>query len=97
MRLGDFYEAFDGDAEVLADELNLTLTGKSVTADERVPMVGFPYHVADKYIAKIRAKHSVVIIESNGDVVSLAKTAAPICKDDIPDDNIEDEEIEELS
>ncbi|MCX4362389.1 MAG: Cas9 inhibitor AcrIIA9 family protein [Clostridia bacterium] len=97
VRLGDFYEAFDGDAEVLADELNLTLTGKSVTADERVPMVGFPYHVADKYIAKIRAKHSVVIIESNGDVVSLAKTAAPICKDDIPDDNIEDEEIEELS
>lgn len=97
VRLGDFYEAFDGDAEVLADELDLTLTGKSVTADERVPMVGFPYHVADKYIAKIRAKHSVVIIESNGDVVSLAKTAAPICKDDIPDDNIEDEEIEELS
>lgn len=53
VRLGDFYEAFDGDAEALADELDLTLTGKSVTADERVPMVGFPYHVADNYITKI--------------------------------------------
>lgn len=95
VRLGDFYEAFDGDAEVLADELDLTLTGKSVTADERVPMVGFPYHVADNYLTKIRTKHSVVIIESNGDIVSLAKTAAPICKDD--DDENVDEEIEELS
>ena len=101
VRLGDFYEAFDGDAEVLADELNLTLTGKSVTADERVPMVGFPYHVADKYIAKIRAKHSVVIIESNGDIVSLAKTVKADNK--TVDTNTGevlvdvDEEIEELS
>ena len=103
VRLGDFYEAFDGDAEVLADELNLTLTGKSVTADERVPMVGFPYHVADKYIAKIRAKHSVVIIESNGDVVSLGKTVKADNRTvdtntgEILDNEDEGEEIEELS
>ena len=101
VRLGDFYEAFDVDAEVLADELDLTLTGKSVTADERVPMVGFPYHVADNYITKIRTKHSVVIIESNGDIVSLAKTFKADNKTvdtntgEVLDDV--DEEIEELS
>lgn len=73
IRLGDFYEAFDNDATILADELNLTLTGRAVTADLRVPLVGFPYHAADAYIDKIRANHGVVIIESNGDVAMLGK------------------------
>ena len=72
-RLGDFYEAFDNDATILADELNLTLTSRSIGADLRVPMIGFPYHAADAYIAKIRANHSVVIIESNGDIATLGK------------------------
>ncbi len=94
VRLGDFYEAFDSDAETLADELNLTLTSRKLTDDERVPMVGFPYHAADAYIAKIRKNHDMVIIEVNGDVVPLKKISAPVCKDDLPD---EDEDIEELS
>lgn len=72
-RLGDFYEAFDNDATILADELNLTLTSRSIGADLRVPMIGFPYHAADAYIAKIRANHGVVIIESNGDIATLGK------------------------
>ncbi len=73
IRLGDFYEALDNDATILADELNLTLTGRAITADMRVPLVGFPYHAADAYIAKIRANHDVVIIESNGDIATLGK------------------------
>ena len=73
MRLGDFYEAFDNDAETLSDELNLTLTGKDVGLDSRVPMVGFPYHASDTYIAKIRERHSVVVIE-DGNVVTLSRT-----------------------
>ncbi len=73
IRLGDFYEALDNDATILADELNLTLTGRAITADMRVPLVGFPYHAADAYIAKIRANHGVVIIESNGDIATLGK------------------------
>ena len=91
-RLGDFYEAFDNDAVTLSDELNLTLTGRDVGLDSRVPMIGFPDHAADNYIAKIRYKHNVVIIESNGDIATLTKSAIPVCKDDLPDD-----EIEELS
>lgn len=73
IRLGDFYEALDNDAKILADELNLTLTGRTITADMRVPLVGFPYHAADAYLAKIRANHDVVIIESNGDIATLGK------------------------
>ena len=73
IRLGDFYEALDNDATILADELNLTLTGRAITADMRVPLVGFPYHAADVYIDKIRANHGVVIIESNGDIATLGK------------------------
>ena len=38
IRLGDFYEAFDGDAETLADELNMTLASRKLTDDERVPL-----------------------------------------------------------
>lgn len=94
LRLGDFYEAFDSDAETLADELNLTITSRKLTDDERVPMVGFPYHAADTYLAKIRKDHDVVLVEVNGDIVPLKKASAPVCKDDLPD---EDEDIEELS
>ena len=94
IRLGDFYEAFDGDAETLADELNMTLASRKLTDDERVPMIGFPYHAADTYIAKIRKNHDVVIVEINGDIVPLKKISAPVCKDDLPD---KDEDIEELS
>lgn len=73
IRLGDFYEALDNDATILSDELNLTLTGRAITADMRVPLVGFPYHAADAYIDKIRTNHGVVIIESNGDIATLGK------------------------
>lgn len=73
IRLGDFYEAFDDDAETLSDELNLTLTGRDVGLDNRASMVGFPYHASDTYIAKIRERHSVVVIE-DGNVVTLSRT-----------------------
>ena len=62
-RLGDFYEAFADSAVTLSKELDLTLTGRDLGLDERVPMVGFPYHVADNYFNKIRSKHNVVVIE----------------------------------
>lgn len=74
IRFGDFYEAFDNDAEVLADELNMTLTSRKLTDTERIPVVGFPYHASDVYLAKIRANHDVVISEVGGEIVTLAKT-----------------------
>ncbi len=61
--LGDFYEAFSKDAITLAKELDLTLTSRDMKLKERVPIVGFPYHVKYNYISKIREKHNVVIME----------------------------------
>ncbi|MDE6274942.1 MAG: hypothetical protein K2M75_00160 [Clostridia bacterium] len=72
-RLGDFYEAFGQDAITLSKELDLTLTGRNMGLDERVPMVGFPYHVADVYMNKIRKKFNVVVIERENDVRRLTQ------------------------
>lgn len=63
-RLGDFYEMFFDDAEMVSHELELTLTGKSAGLDERIPMCGIPFHAADPYINKlIENGHKIGIVE----------------------------------
>ncbi len=52
-RLGDFYETFDADAELIARELDIVLTSRPVGKGQRVPLAGVPYHAADGYIAKL--------------------------------------------
>jgi DNA mismatch repair protein MutS len=61
-RLGDFYEMFDQDAEIAARELDLVLTGRGVSPDNRVPMAGVPYHAVESYIAKLIEKGFHVVI-----------------------------------
>lgn len=69
MRLGDFYEVFGKNAEVLASELPLTLTGRDCGLESRVPMVGFPYHASDVYFGKILSNgHTLVVIENDDEV-----------------------------
>ena len=67
-RLGDFYEVFGENAVTLANELNLTLTGRDCGLENRVPMIGFPCHAAEKYIRKIVQKHKVAIAETKDDI-----------------------------
>ncbi|MFZ5816805.1 MAG: DNA mismatch repair protein MutS [Bacillota bacterium] len=64
-RLGDFYETFMEDAELVSRELELTLTGRDGgKAIGRVPMAGIPYHAAESYIARlIERGHKVAICE----------------------------------
>lgn len=64
-RLGDFYEIFGENATRIATELDLTLTGRDCGLDERVPMVGFPYHAMDMYLKKIRQNYNVVVADDN--------------------------------
>ena len=66
-RLGDFYEVFGDNAVTLGNELSLTITSRDVGLKERIPMVGFPYHVAENYFAKIVKKHDLYIIENDGE------------------------------
>ena len=63
-RLGDFYEMFFDDAEVVSRELELTLTGRSAGLSERVPMCGVPYHAYQTYMQKLLDKgYKVAICE----------------------------------
>lgn len=72
MRLGDFYEVFGKNAEVLANELPLTLTGRDCGLESRVPMVGFPYHTAEMYFGKILSNgHTLVVMENDDEVREL--------------------------
>lgn len=70
-RLGDFYEVFGDNAVILSDELGLTLTGRDVGLESRIPMIGFPYHAANNYLRKIIQKHQVAIAETPDDVKLL--------------------------
>jgi DNA mismatch repair protein MutS len=63
-RLGDFYETFDEDAETVARELEITLTSRPVSKNQRVPLAGIPYHSLDSHLAKLIARgYKVAICE----------------------------------
>ena len=63
-RLGDFYEMFFEDAQLVSKELELTLTGKDCGLEERAPMCGIPFHAADGYVNRLIEKgYKVAICE----------------------------------
>lgn len=66
-RLGDFYEVFGDNAVTLGNELSLTITSRDVGLKDRIPMVGFPYHAAENYFAKIVKNHDLYIVENDGE------------------------------
>lgn len=67
-RMGDFYEMFDDDAELVARELEITLTKRDFGRGQRSPMAGVPHHAADGYIARLISKgYRVAICEQVSD------------------------------
>lgn len=50
-RMGDFYEAFYDDAELLSKEAEVTLTRR-----QGIPMSGIPWHTSESYIDKLVSK-----------------------------------------
>lgn len=70
--VGDFYEAYDGDAEIVAETLGLTLTKKGDTK-----MAGFPRHSLDTYLPKlVRAGKRVAMC----DMLNGRQEAEPLPK-----------------
>ena len=65
-RLGDFYEIMGEKAVEIAREIDLTLTSRDCGLEERVPMIGFPYHASENYFAKIAKTHSLLVVETDG-------------------------------
>ena len=65
-RLGDFYEIFGDKAVAIAREIDLTLTSRDCGLEERVPMIGFPYHASENYFSKIAKTHDLLVVETDG-------------------------------
>ena len=73
-RLGDFYEILGDKAVTIAREIDLTLTSRDCGLQERVPLVGFPYHTAEIYFNKVSGHHDILVVENNGQTRIISKT-----------------------
>lgn len=70
-RVDDFWEVYGENAIRVADELDLTLVGRDVALEERVPMVGFPFHAENRYVSALNEKYEIVKIEPGQEPVRL--------------------------
>lgn len=95
-RLGDFYEILGSDAVTVAKELDLTLTSRDCGLDTRVPMVGFPYHVADVYISKIIERGYKIAVCERLDEVKLLPEPKPQEVDEETGEILSYEEMKEF-
>jgi DNA mismatch repair protein MutS len=79
-RMGDFYETFYQDAQVISKILGIALTKRAHGKTGDVPLAGFPYHALDNYLhVLIRAGYRVAICEQIED----PKLAKGIVKRDV--------------
>ncbi len=72
-RMGDFYETFFEDAEVLARTAGVTLTSRDSKSDAPVPLAGVPYHAIDTYLARLLEAGLTVAICEQVEDPALAK------------------------
>ncbi|MCY3552371.1 MAG: DNA mismatch repair protein MutS [Candidatus Poribacteria bacterium] len=84
-RVGDFYEAFFEDAELIARLLEIALTARSHKNQKSPPppMAGIPHHALDSYLYKlVKAGHKVAILEQTEDA-QLARDENRLVKRDV--------------
>ena len=63
-RMGDFYETFADDAELVSRILGITLTKRANGKASEVPLAGFPHHALDTHLPKlVQAGHRVAVCE----------------------------------
>ena len=95
-RLGDFYEVFGDNAIEISNKLDLTLTGRDCGLEERIPMVGFPYHVSNLYIEKILKFASAVIVDGEETTVKEKISFQTIDEETGEVFNLSEEEMREF-
>ncbi|MCX6688329.1 MAG: DNA mismatch repair protein MutS [Methanoregula sp.] len=78
--IGDFYETFEADAELVSRELDIVLTSRSKNGEHRTPLAGVPHHAVEGYIAKLVAKGYKVAV---CDQLEDAKKAKGLVKRDV--------------
>ena len=84
-RVGDFYEAFYEDAELIARVLEIALTARSHKNQTSTPppMAGIPHHALDSYLYKlVKAGHKIAILEQTEDA-KLARDENRLVKRDV--------------
>jgi DNA mismatch repair protein MutS len=82
-RVGDFYETFSDDAELISKELGITLTKRNNGGDQ-TPLAGFPYHSLDTYLPKlVKRGYRVAICEQTEDPDSAKKAGRKIVQREV--------------
>ena len=67
-RMGDFYEMFFDDAGKAARLLNIALTSRGKSGDNKIPMCGIPYHALETYLGRmVKSGQKVAICEQMED------------------------------
>lgn len=90
-RLGDFYETFNGDAEIISRELDIVLTSRNISKTKRIPMAGIPFHSREQYITQLIAKgyHVAVAEQTSEEAINglhireVVKVVTPISETNI--------------
>ena len=84
-RVGDFYEAFFEDAELISRLLEIALTSRSHKNQKTPPppMAGIPHHALDSYLYKlVSAGHKVAILDQTEDA-KVARDENRLVKRDV--------------
>ena len=63
-QMGDFFEAYTNDADVVGTALDLVKTTRSIDKNFRIPMVGFPQHRLETYLTMLTDRGFDVAISS---------------------------------
>ncbi|MED5272346.1 MAG: DNA mismatch repair protein MutS, partial [Candidatus Thermoplasmatota archaeon] len=73
-RMGDFYEMFYEDAEIVSKELGLTLTSRDKNSEKPIPMAGFPWHALEENLRKMVTKgYKITLCEQEQELRPGAK------------------------
>lgn len=73
LRVGDFYEAYNQNAEKISKVLDLTLTTQDVGLKERVKLAGFPYHKKYENLEKLAYIYDIAVLEQDNEIKIIDK------------------------
>ena len=80
-QVGDFFEAYADDAEVVGSALDLTQTTRAVDHNTRVPMVGFPQHRLETYLTMLTDRGYDVAVNALEDGKRITRTVVSTTKE----------------
>jgi len=80
-QVGDFFEAYADDAEVVGTALELTQTTRASGHNTRVPMVGFPQHRLETYLTMLTDRGYDVEVNSLEDGERSTRTVVSTTKE----------------